>query len=65
MKKNKYIVFATIGFELVSLIVFALWLGNYFIKQGYSQNYQAFFVVGAFLLWFISLIIKLKKMKND
>lgn len=65
MNKNKYIVFATIGFELISLILLSLWLGDYLLKRGYGQAAQAFCVLGAFLLWFISLIIKLKKMKND
>lgn len=65
MKKNKYIVFASIGFELVGLIIGALWLGNYLLGNGYSQATQAFCVLGAFLIWFISLIIKLKSMKND
>lgn len=65
MKKNKYIVFAAIGFELVSLILLSLWLGDYLLKKGYGQWVQAFSVLGAFLIWFISLIIKLKKMKND
>lgn len=65
MNKNKYIVFATIGFELISLILLSLWLGNYLLEKGYGQAAQAFCVLGAFLIWFVSLIIKLKKMKND
>lgn len=65
MNKNKYIVFATIGFELISLIIISLWLGNYLVQKGYGAAAQAFCVLGAFLLWFVSLILKLKKMKND
>ncbi|MBY0553253.1 hypothetical protein K2P97_01910 [bacterium] len=65
MRKNKYIVFAAIGFELISLILLALWLGNYLLTKGFGQAVQAFCVLGAFLIWFISLVIKLKKMKND
>jgi hypothetical protein len=65
MKKNKYIVFVAIGFELIGLIVGAILLGNYLLKNGYGQSIQAFCILGAFLIWFISLIIKLKKMKND
>ena len=65
MKNNKYLIFASIGFELITLILLSLWLGNYFVKQGYGQSAQAFCVLGAFLLWFISLILKLKNMKND
>jgi hypothetical protein len=63
--KNKYIVFASIGFELVALILASLWLGNYLVKNGYGQAAQAFCVLAAFLIWFISLVMKLKKMKND
>ncbi len=65
MNKNKYIVFVTIGFELISLILLSLWLGNYLVANGYGQAAQAFCVLAAFLIWFISLVIKLKSMKND
>lgn len=63
MNKNKYVVFVTIGFELISLILISLWLGDYLLKKGYSQAAQAFCVLGAFLIWFVSLILKLKKFK--
>lgn len=65
MKKNKYIVFATIGFELISLILVSLWVGSYLSKKGYGVAVEAFCVLGAFLIWFISLVIKLKNIKND
>lgn len=65
MKKNKYIVFAAIGFELISLILIALWIGSELSKRGYGATAQAFCVLGAFLIWFVSLILKLKGLKND
>jgi hypothetical protein len=65
MKKNKYLVFAAIGFELVTLILIAIWAGDYLVKQGFSKAAPAFCVLAAFFLWFISLILKLKNMKND
>jgi hypothetical protein len=65
MRKNKYIIFAAIGFELVGFILGAIFLGNYLLKKGYGQATQVFLILGAFLIWFISLIVKLKKMKND
>lgn len=64
-RKNKYIVFSMIGFELVSLIVLAIWVGNYLVSNGYGEATQAFLILAAFLIWFISLIIKLKGLKND
>lgn len=63
--KNKYIVFAAIGFELVSLILLAIWLGEYLQKEKGWPAAQAFLVLLAFLVWFISLMLKLKKIKND
>ena len=57
--------FASIGFELVTLILISVWVGDYFIKEGYPQYLQAFAVLLAFLIWFISLIVKLKSIKND
>ena len=64
MKKNKYLVFVSIGFELVSLILLAIWVGDYLVKQGYGKAAPAFCVLAAFAIWFTSLIIKLKNMKN-
>lgn len=64
--KNKYLVFMSIGFELITLILLALWLGHYLKEKGYGGDVaQAFCVLGAFFVWFISLIVKLKNMKND
>ena len=66
MKKNKYVVFAAIGFELIALLLVALWIGKKLGENGYGSAPQAFCVVGAFLIWFISLILKLKSIeKND
>lgn len=64
-KKNKYVIFSAIGFELVSLIIVAIWLGNFLGERGYGDAARAFCILGAFLIWFISLIIKLKSIKND
>lgn len=65
MKKNKYIVFAAIGFELVALILLSLWVGNWLVINGYGQASQAFCVIGAFLVWFISLMMKLRSLKEN
>lgn len=66
MKKNKFVVFITIGFEFTSLVLIALWVGSYLEKMGYSNMATAFCVLGAFLVWFISLMVKLKNLnKND
>ena len=63
MKKNKYIIFAAIGFELIALIVLSLWLGSWLEQKGY-KGAQAIAVVVAFFLWFVSLIMKLKSLKE-
>lgn len=65
MKKNKYIIFIAIGFELISLILIALLLGAWLEKNGYGSAGQAFCVLGAFLIWFISLMIKLRDLKKN
>ena len=64
MKKNKYIIFAAIGFELIGLILVSLWLGNKLEQLGYGGA-QAIAVVIGFFVWFASLIYKLKSLKND
>lgn len=65
MNKNKFIVFIATGFEFTSLILVAIWLGDFLVEKGYSKNTPAFCILGAFLIWFTSLIVKLKKLKND
>lgn len=68
MKKNKHFIFASIGFELVTLLLVSIYLGEYLVKEGYPSYLKAFLIVGAFLVWFISLVLKLKaieKSKND
>lgn len=66
MKKNKYIVFAAIGFELVSLILASIYGGEWLVKNGAPEYIKALLIVAAFIVWFISLLLKLKKAeKND
>ena len=66
MKKNKYIIFAAIGFELIGLILIAIYGGEWLVKNGASEFIKAILIVGAFMLWFVSLVIKLKQAeKND
>ncbi len=68
MKNSKYFIFASIGFELVTLLLVSIYLGEYLVKKGYPDSLKAFLIVGAFLIWFVSLILKLKaieKSKND
>lgn len=63
--KNKYLVFASIGFELVAFILIAIYAGEYLVKQGYPSYLKAFLIVGAFVVWFISLIVKLKAIEKN
>lgn len=66
MKKNKYVVFAMIGFELIALILVALWAGSFLASKGYDKSVtQSFCVLAAFGVWFFSLIVKLKGLKKD
>ena len=64
MKKNKYLVFLSIGFELIVLILLAVWLGEYLVANGYPKSSPAFSVVAAFFIWFTSLVFKLKNLEK-
>lgn len=64
-KRNRYLVFVAIGFELISLILLAIWLGDYLQKNKGWAGAQAILVLLAFLIWFTSLLIKLKSAKDD
>ena len=65
MKNNKYLIFLSIGFELVALVLIAVWVGDYLVGKGYSKSVPTFTVIAAMLIWFVSLFMKLKKLKND
>ena len=66
MKKNKYIIFAAIGFELIGLILVSIYGGEELVKRGAPEYIKAILIVAAFILWFISLMLKLKRAeKND
>lgn len=59
--KNRYLVFVGIGFELIALIVVAIYLGQYLVeKQKIGDWIKAILIVVAFIVWFISLVVKLK-----
>jgi hypothetical protein len=64
-KKNKYIIFASIGFELISLILAGIYGGEYLVKQGYANYWKALLIVLAFVVWFISLITKLRSIEKS
>ena len=66
MKNNKYLIFISIGFELVALVLLGIYGGEYLVKKGAPEYTKALLVVLVFILWFISLVLKLKKLdKND
>lgn len=59
--KNKYLVFVGIGFELIAFILIAIYLGQFLVeKQGIGDWVKAILIVVAFVVWFISLVVKLK-----
>lgn len=65
MRKNKYLIFASIGFELVALILFFIYLGEYLVSRGWPDYTKAFGIVLAFGIWITSLVLKLKYLENS
>lgn len=65
MKKNKYLIFGAIGFELITLILAAIYGGDYLVKIGYPNSLRAILIVAAFVVWFISLIAKLRSIEKQ
>ncbi len=65
MKKNKYLIFASIGFELVALILFFIYLGEYLVGKGWPDYTKAFGIILAFALWITSLVLKLKSLEKS
>lgn len=65
MKNNKYLIFVSIGFELIALILFFIYLGEYLVKIGWPNYTKAFGIVLAFVLWITSLILKLKSLERS
>ena len=64
-KKNKFLMFGAIGFELTSLILIAIYGGEYVVKLGYPNYLKALLIVLAFVVWFISLITKLRAIEKN
>lgn len=65
MKKNKYIIFTMIGFEMVALVLAAIFFGAQLEKKGISKNGTALMVVIALAVWFYSLFYKLKLLQKS
>jgi len=65
MKKNRYIVFAAIGFELIGLIIAGIFLGEVIAKTTGHPIFKAAMIVVGFIVWFISLIAKLKNIEKN
>jgi len=64
MKKNKYIIFAAIGFELIGFIIAGILLGEGLAKTTGYQIFKALMIVLGFVAWFISLMVKLKSLEE-
>lgn len=64
MKKNKYIIFASIGFELIALILIFIYLGELATKNGWPEYTKALGIVLAFVIWMVSLFTKLKSLEK-
>ncbi|MFN3695899.1 MAG: hypothetical protein ACK4VO_00550 [Pseudobdellovibrio sp.] len=65
MNKNKYFVFAAIGFELIGFIIAGILLGESAAKTTGYQSLKAIMIVVAFIAWFISLVNKLKSLEKN
>lgn len=64
MRKSKYLIFASIGFELVILIILFIYLGDFLVQKGWPDYTRAFGIVLAFIIWMISLVLKLKSLEK-
>jgi nitrate reductase NapE component len=66
MKRNKYITFVAIGFELIALILIGIYGGEYLVnKLGAPEWSKAATIVIGFIVWFVSLIVKLKNAERN
>jgi hypothetical protein len=64
MKKNKYVIFAAIGFELIGFIIAGILLGEGLAETTGYPMFKAIMIVVGFVIWFISLIAKLKSFED-
>jgi hypothetical protein len=61
VRRNRYLTFIAIGFELIAIILLSIYGGEYLVaQQGFPQYTKALLVVAGFIVWFISLVVKLK-----
>lgn len=64
---KKYLVFVSVGFELIALILVAIYLGPKLEeKLGWSSGLgMAALIVLFLVLWFIRIIVYLKKIEKE
>ncbi len=65
MKKNKYLIFVAIGFELIALIIIFIYLGEFAVKKGWPEYTKALGIVLAFVIWMVSLFSKLRSIEKQ
>ena len=64
--KNKYIVFISIGIELVGSIMVGIFLGQYLVKEfNLNKNLPVFLLLLFLILWFLRVLKLLKQTKNN
>lgn len=63
---NRWLVFTGIGFELIGLIVLGVWLGQELEKQKpFGGLWVAICILSALFLWFVHLLLLLKRVNTD
>ncbi|MEI7972791.1 MAG: hypothetical protein WCH11_00320 [Bdellovibrio sp.] len=63
---NRWLVFTGIGFELIGLIVLGVWIGKELENiKPFGGLWVAICILTAFVLWFIHLLVLLKRVNTD
>ncbi len=66
MSLGKYLIFASIGFELIGLILGAFYLGNYLDDK--YQGHGLYFVILAFVAligWLLQIVLFLRRFQKE
>jgi len=65
VKPNRYMIFISMGIELVGLVLGSLWVGQVLDQQFQTKGIMVvFFAVAGLASWFVHLIYLLKRIEK-
>lgn len=63
---SKYVGFLALGSEIIGLILVGVWIGSWLDRRTNNQGlWTGVLVIVALVLWFVRIILLLRRKQND